>query len=196
LEALVARRIGPDAFQRRFLEAWRAERAARAPVSPAIEALAELVEAYDPDFESRAANSPDEAELEQAARRALRELAEEGAPARTFDRARAREELRRFQFQMRQVVGYGCLIAFAWLALCALQVFAVSDQIQSVLGWPAVGATIVGFVLAFVPFIGNALAFFGAKDVWAWPAWLAAIVFFAAPAATLLSDWARWGRRP
>jgi len=196
LEAFVGRRIGPDAFQRRFLEGWRTARAGSETIPQAIASLYDLVQAYDADSESRAANTPDEAELEQAARRTLAELRDDAPTTRTYDRARAREEMRRFQFEMRQVVGAGCAIALAWFALCLLQIFAVSDEIQHLLGWPAVAATITGLVLAFVPIIGNVLAFFGAKDVWDWPAWLAAIVFFAAPAVTLLSGWARWRRRP
>ncbi len=198
LEAFVDGRIGPDAFQRRFMEGWRADSASGAGSPRAIEALVDVVQAYQPDFEIRKDGDSDEQELEDAARRALRNLTEEGAlssGARTYDRARTREDIRRFQIQMNQLVGFGCLIALVWVGLCALQVFAVSDQIQSMLHWPAAPATFAGVVLAFVPVIGNVLAFFGATDVWHWNPWAAGAIFFAAPAATIFSGWMRWWRR-
>jgi hypothetical protein len=57
--------------------------------------------------------------------------------------------------------------------------------------WPS---AFIGFFLAFVPIVGNVLAFLDAVQLrnWAWP--LAAIVFFAAPAITMVSGWSRWRR--
>lgn len=192
IEAFLERRIGADAFARRFLEAFRA-----GSHPAAIDTLAIVVEAYEPDPDRRLDGAPDEAELESAAHRALLHLREEeGGLSPTYDRARAREEIRRFRIDVRRVAGFGCAIAFAWVGLCLLQIFAVSDQIQHALRWPAAPATFAGLALAFVPVVGNSIAFFGATDVWHWPAWIAAIVFFAAPAATLLSGWLRWMRRP
>jgi hypothetical protein len=52
---------------------------------------------------------------------------------------------------------------------------------------------VLGFFLAFVPIVGNVLAFLGwtERDL---PALVGAVIFFAAPAATLLSGWWRWRR--
>ncbi|MBI1251742.1 MAG: hypothetical protein GC189_09750 [Alphaproteobacteria bacterium] len=177
-------RLSGAAFQRRFLEAWSADRETDAPAPRAISHLFLVVEGYD---------GGDDATLRAAAEDALSDLeSSEGAPERLYDRFRTREDLRRFTFRMQGCLGLGCLIALAWLALVALQVFAVSDQIQSVLDWSAAPATFVGLFLAFVPVVGNVLAFFGAKDVWDWNPWIAGLVFFAAPAATMISGWMRW----
>ncbi len=182
-------RLSASAFQRRFQDAWRAAEQSGAPQPIVIENLCAAVDAYaaiDPGPDG------DEADLRAAAEDALEDLDAAAAPERTFDRLRARDDMRRFQFRMQGCLGMGCLIALVWLALAALQVFAVSDQIQSALGWSAAPATFVGLVLAFVPLLGNVLAFFGAVDVWGWNAWIAGLVFFAAPAATLVSGWLRW----
>ncbi len=198
LEAFVDRRIGPDAFQRRFLEGWRANRDAHTANPRAIDALFDVVEAYNADYEQRRPTDSDEQELEEAARRALRDLKEEGAApgvARTYDRARAREDVRRFQIRVNQLAGLGCLIALIWIGLCLLQWSAVSAEVQAVLHWSATPASLAGFILAFVPIVGSVIAFFGATDVWGWNPWLAGIIFFAAPAATIFSGWMRWWRR-
>lgn len=208
LEAYIEGRIGHDAFERRFLDGWRANRDSAFKIPPPIDALFYVVEAYAAP-ELRDENSADEAEMLAAARKALEEMRVFGdaltphgpsvfvgrSGARTYDRARAYEDMRRVQTGFRQLVGLGCAIAIAWVGLCLLQIFAVSDQIQSYLEWPAALSTFAGVVLAFVPIVGNALAFFGAKDVWNWPLWLAALVFFAAPAVTIISGWLRWMRR-
>ncbi len=193
IEALLDGRLSAEAFERRFMEAWRAR---RGPLHPAIETLYHAVAAFTAAQAGRTEYDADETDLRQAARAALNELREDaGAPTRTYDRARAREEMRRFEIRMNRVVSVGCLIIFVWLALVALQWFAVADQIRSVLGWSTAPAAMLGFFVAFVPILGNAVAFFGATDVWHWPWWVAALVFFAAPAATFLSGWRRWRRR-
>jgi hypothetical protein len=199
LEAFVAGRIGADAFHRRFFEGWRANRSG-GDVPRAIETLFYTVEAFTEESELRREGDASEEEMLEAARKALQQLREEGDAggggyaARTYDRARTREDMRRFQVSLGRLAGLGCLIALAWIGLCLLQIFAVSDQIQSVLEWPAALATFAGVVLAFVPVVGNIIAFFGATDVWGWETWIAAVVFFAAPAATILSGWLRWWR--
>jgi len=43
-----------------------------------------------------------------------------------------------------------------------------------------------------IPIVGNVLAFLDATQFNDWPWWLAALVFFAAPAATMISGWSRW----
>ena len=83
--------------------------------------------------------------------RALANLSEEpSVTPHTFDRTRAREDMRRFQIQMRGCAGIGCLIALAWVALCLLQVFVVIEWVQRSFDWPALPSTIFGAVLAFV----------------------------------------------
>lgn len=194
IEAYLDGRLSAEAFARRFNEAWIAQLNARAPPPGAIQSLFSAVEQYS---ESEPAEGDDD-DMRQAAQRALSDLERESEPAiaaHTFDRTRAREDMRRFQIEMRGCAGLGCLIAIVWVALCILQITFVSDWIQHSFDWPAWPSAVVGFFLAFVPIVGNLLAFIAATELRDWPTWLAAVVFFAAPAATLISGWSRWRRR-
>ena len=192
IEAYLDGRLSAEAFMRRFIEAWQHSPSA---IPHAIAGLQPHVEA----FEARVGQAQEEGainddELRQAAQRALSNLGEDSNVApQTFDRTRAREEMRRFSVQLTGCAGIGCIIALIWVALCILQIYFVSEWIQQALGWGAWPSAVVGFILAFVPIIGNVLAFLGATQE-GWPVWVAAIVFFAAPAATLISGWTRWRR--
>ncbi len=195
IEAYLDGRLSAEAFMRRFIEAWRAS-AGRVP--GAIASLQSHVEAFEAqvlDVQEEGVVNDDE--LRQAAQRTLSMLDEDSGPAvapHTFDRTRAREDVRRFQVQMSGCVGVGCVIALIWVALCVLQIYFVSEWIQAEFEWGAWPSAVLGFILAFVPIIGNVLAFLGATAE-GWPTWLAAIVFFAAPAATLISGWTRMRRQ-
>lgn len=193
IEAYLDGRLSAEAFMRRFVEAWRT---ARGAVPRAIATLQPHVEAFEAQVaEAREEGAANDDELRQAAQRGLSNLSEEPTvAAHTFDRTRAREDMRRFQVRVSRLAGVGCLIAFAWVALCLLQINYVIEWIHTHLELGVWLSAIVGFFLAFVPVIGNVLAFLGATEA-DWPTWLAAIVFFAAPAVTLLSGWSRWRRR-
>lgn len=192
LEAYLDGRISAEAFMRRFIEAWQNSRAA---IPNAIARPQPHVEA----FESQVVDAQEEGavnddELRQAAQRALSGLGEDiPVEPHTFDRTRAREEMRRFEVRASRLAGLGCLIAAAWLALCILQINFVIEWIHANLISNVWLSAVIGFFLAFVPIVGNLLAFLGATQE-GWPTWLAAIVFFAAPAVTFLSGWARWRR--
>jgi len=192
IEAYLDGRLSAEAFMRRFVEAWQA---ARGGVPQAIAGLQPHVEAFEAQVnEAREEGAVNDDELRQAAERALYNLHEDISVApHTFDRTRAREEIRRFRVQMTGCAGIGCAIALIWVALCVLQIYFVSEWIQQAFDWGAWPSAVVGFILAFVPVLGNVLAFLGATQE-GWPAWIAAIVFFAAPAATLFSGWTRWRR--
>ncbi|GIK47610.1 MAG: hypothetical protein BroJett013_03070 [Alphaproteobacteria bacterium] len=193
IEAYLDGRLSAEAFMRRFIDAWRVSGGAVPRAVAAMQAHVEAFEAQVAEVREEGAVSDDE--LRQAAQRALYNLGEEPAvSAHTFDRTRAREDMRRFQVHVSRIAGIGCLIALAWFALCILQIYYVSEWIQQSLGWGAWPSAVVGFILAFVPIVGNLLAFLGATQE-GWATWAAAIVFFAAPAATFLSGWSRW-RRP
>jgi hypothetical protein len=72
-----ARRIDEAAFHDRFFELWHASTRAHAHIPPAIETLFFVVEAYCPDPALRdpdSAYEADDAELRQAAEKALAEL--------------------------------------------------------------------------------------------------------------------------
>ncbi len=192
IEAYLDGRLSAEAFMRRFMDSWRA--GGRPP--HAIAALQPHVEAFEADVlaagEEGAVNDD---ELRAAAQHALASL-DDDAPVspHTFDRARARDDARRFQFQMTGCAGAGCLIALAWVALCLLQITFVSDYVQHEFGWSAWPSAVVGFFLAFVPIVGNILAFISATELHNWNGVIAAIVFFAAPAVTMISGWTRWRR--
>jgi hypothetical protein len=192
IEAYLDGRLSAEAFMRRFIEAWQSSRTS---IPPAIASLQPHVEAFEAQVnETQEEGAVNDDELRQAAQRALFGLGEETpvAPG-TFDRTRAREEVRRFEIQMKRIAGLGCLIAFIWVALCILQINYVIEWLYAN-AIPSVWlSSVIGFFLAFVPIVGNLLAFLGATQE-GWPAWVAALIFFAAPAATLISGWARWRR--
>ena len=193
LEAYLNGRLSAEAFMRRFVDAWRAGGAqprAIALLQPTVEAFeAQVLEAE----EDGAVNDD---ELRQAVQRAIANLSEETpiSGAQTFDRTRAREEARRMQIQISGCAGIGCVIAIVWVALCVLQITFVSEYVQHELEMSAWPSAFIGFFLAFTPIVGNILAFIDATEIRHWPTWAAAVVFFAAPAATMISGWMRWRR--
>jgi len=192
IEAYLDGRLSPEAFMRRFVEAWESS---REPIPEAVARLQPHVEAFEAQLsEEREEGAVNDDELRQAAQRALAGLAEDIIVSpHTFDRTRAREDMRRFEIRVQRLAGLGCLIAFAWVALCILQINYVIEWIHANLIANVWLSAILGFFLAFVPVIGNVLAFLGSSAA-GWPTWVAAIVFFAAPAATFLSGWTRWCR--
>jgi hypothetical protein len=194
VEAYLDARLSAEAFMRRFMEAWNAG-GARPP--RAIAALQVHVEAFEADVTAAQEDGQvNDDEMRRAAQNALSEINDDApaAATQTFDRTRARDDIRRFSFQVGGCAGAGCFIAVAWVALCLLQISFVSDYVQHVTGFSAWPSAFIGFFLAFVPIVGNVLAFLDAVQLrnWAWP--LAAIVFFAAPAVTMFSGWSRWRR--
>lgn len=193
LEAYLDGRLSAEAFMRRFIEAWQNSRASIPPGIATLQPHVEAFEARVAEVQEEGAVSDDE--LRQAVQRAIANLSDDASVSpHTFDRTRAREEMRRFRVQMTGCAGIGCAIALIWIALCILQIYFVSEWIQQALGWGAWPSAVVGFILAFVPIVGNVLAFLGATQE-GWPVWIAAIVFFAAPAATMISGWSRWRRQ-
>jgi anti-sigma factor RsiW len=193
IEAYLDGRLSAEAFMRRFMEAWREEDGR--PARPVAD-LQVHVEAFEAQVtEALEDGVVNDDEMRRAAQSALAELADDPRPSpQTFDRTRAREDMRRFTFQMTGCAGAGCIIAAIWVVLCLLQITFVSEYVQHETGLPAWPAAVVGFFLAFVPIVGNLLAFIDATEIRHWSTWLAAIVFFAAPAATILSGWSRWRR--
>ncbi|MBY0564351.1 MAG: hypothetical protein K2P58_09205 [Hyphomonadaceae bacterium] len=192
IEAYLDGRLSAEAFMRRFIEGWTSG----APLPRAVVDLQVAVELFEARVRAAGEDgATDDDDLRQAARRAAAMLSDEpGVSPHTFDRVRAREEMRRFQIRVSRLAGVGCALAAIWLGLSLLQIYFVSEYIHLTLGWGAWPSAVIGFFLAFVPIVGNVLAFLGATQE-GWPVWLAALVFFAAPAATLISGWSRWRRR-
>jgi len=194
IEAYLDGRLSAEAFMRRFMEGWNAG-GARPP--RAIAALQVHVEAFEADVTAALEDAQvNDDEMRRAAQNALGELDDipPSPQAHTFDRARTRDDMRRFTFQMSGCAGAGCFIAAAWVALCLLQIVFVSDYVQHALGLSAWPSAFIGFFLAFVPIVGNILAFLDATQFRGWATWVAAIVFFAAPFVTMFSGWSRWRR--
>ncbi len=190
IEAYLDGRLSAEAFMRRFVDGWRTSGGAPPRAIVALQSTVEAFEADVLDAGEEGAVSDDE--LRQAAERALANLGEEPPVApHTFDRTRAREDMRRFQVQMRGCAGFGCVIALVWVALCLLQINFVIEWIHANVIENVWLSAVIGFFLAFVPIVGNILAFLGATQE-GWSAWLAAIVFFAAPAVTMISGWSRY----
>lgn len=194
LEALLDGRLSPQAFARRFLEALSAARKSGEHIPGPISDMVAAVEGYNSESDTNDTQINSD-ELEHAARRALSFL-RDATPSqpRTFDRARAREDMNRFTMRVSGCAGFGCVIALAWVALCVLQIVYVSEYVQHTLEMSAWPSAFIGFFLAFVPIIGNLLAFLDATQIRHWAPLWAALVFFAAPAATMISGWMRWRR--
>jgi hypothetical protein len=192
IEAYLDGRLSAEAFMRRFIDGWRTSGGA---VPRAVAGLQSTVEAFEADvLDAGQDGEVSDDELRQAAQRALSNLEEEPAVApHTFDRTRAREDMRRFQLQFRGCAGVGCVLALIWVGLCVLQINFVIEWIHANVIPNVWLSALIGFFLAWVPIVGNVLAFLGATTA-GWPAWLAAIVFFAAPAVTIFSGWSRYRR--
>jgi hypothetical protein len=204
VEAYVEGRISADAFKRRFMEAFKAAAVARGAVPAPIQELAYVVDAYAGDPTARGHDVTDDAQLMAAARTALARMpvreaagaAAAGAPMPPrMDTEQARAEVRRAAFTLGAFGLGGCLVMLAWLTIAVLQLFAVSAQVQSELGWGPAPSTLVGLLLAFIPLLGGLVAYFGATDVWGWSNLVAGLVFFAFPIATMVSGWWTLGRR-
>jgi hypothetical protein len=204
VDAYVGGRLSADTFKRRFVEAFEAAVAERASVPRSVQELYFTVEAYGGDPMGRGHDVADDAAMAEAARRALGQLAVEPALAqdpRIDEQERAEAyrtaeaRARRAAFTVGAVGAAGCLLGLAWLVIVALQFFAASALVQSVTSWGPGSSAVVGLIVAVVPILGSVTAFFGAKDVWQWHWALAALVFFAFPAATYIGGWRQWVRR-
>ncbi len=193
IEAYLDGRLSAEAFMRRFIEAWEAG----AALPRAIVDLQPLVEAFEAEIAAaREEGAANEDPLRQAARRALANLGEEAMAApHTFDRTRAREDMRRFQIQMSGCAGMGCVIALALgRALRAADLF--RQRMDT--GRTGLGRVAFGFRRLLPRLRADSWAMCWRS--WAqrkegWPPMVAALAFFAAPAVTMFSGWSRLRRR-
>lgn len=201
VDAYLGGRLSADTFRRRFSEAFDACVAARIGVPRAIQQLYFTVDAYGGDPMGRGHDVTDDADLIAAAKAAMRELAGEPAleadprvsEAERVEAAKTTERRSRRAVYTLGAIGFaGCLVALAWVAVVALQFFAASAQVQSLTNWGPGPSAVAGLVLAVIPIVGSVTAFFGAMDVWNWPWWGAALVFFAFPALTYAGAIQRW----
>ena len=215
ITAYLEGRLSAATFVKRFAEAFDIVVKQRIPVHPRIQDLYFIVEAYGGDPMGRGHDVTDDKDLRAAAAAALAilpapepEMAPAGVEPPYAEPSREprieirvddlRKEHRRAAFTLGAFGAAGCLVVLAWLALGVMQFFAASAQIDALLGWGPAPSAILGLIVAFTPIAGSVTAFFGAKDVWDWPLWVAALVFLAAPALTMIGGfdrWRRWRRR-
>lgn len=216
ISAFLEGRLSAATFAKRFSEAFDQVVRDRRPVPPRIQDLYFIVEAYAGDPMGRGHDVSDDQDLRAAAAAALAALPEpaagpelETAPGArpqpeiiiaTYEppREEVRRDVRRAAFTLGAIGAAGCLIAIAWAAVGVMQFFAASAQIDALFGIGPAPSAILGLIVAFTPIVGSVVAFFGAKDVWMWPTWAAAIVFLVAPTLTLIGGadrWRRWRRR-
>jgi hypothetical protein len=215
LDAFLEGRMSASTFCRRFTEAFDDVVARGQAVPSGIQALHFVVDAYAGDPTARGNDVADDEDLRAAAIKARAEFAPADAqspgdsgpqtqtapgPDATYSAAEA-EQVAQVEEAIRTHVrtagmfaGVGCAIMIAFLAVCVMQFFAVSAQVQSALGWGPAPSTIAGLVLAVIPIVGSVIAFFGAKDVWNWSPFLAAIVFLTLPILVQGSAFMRWLR--
>ncbi|HWA00940.1 MAG TPA: hypothetical protein VG841_11570 [Caulobacterales bacterium] len=192
IEAYLDGRLSAEAFARRFNDAWSQSRRAGERAPRAVAELQVVVEAFYADvLDAQEDGRVNDDEMREAARRARPQL--DAAVTPTIETMGGPENIRAFSVQLGGCARVGCVAGLVWLALCLLQIHYVSEAIQHSFGWDAFPSVLVGVVIAFVPIVGNALAFLGATQN-GWPAWMAAVVFFAAPVMAMLSGWWRWRR--
>ncbi len=75
----------------------------------------------------------------------------------------------------------GCLPMILFLVFGLIQYTAISAQVQSFThlnGWVSSG---LAWLLTYFPLVGSIVGFFGAKDVWGWQWWQAALLYFGVP---------------
>lgn len=202
IDSYVSGRLSADSFKRRFSEAFGAAIARRAAVPASVQELAYVVDAYAGDPMARGHDVADDADLMRAARAALASI---GAGATTtsppprpefegpihapVDPAEVEAQMRHAAGRIRTTMALGCGLGLAYLAIMALQVFAIADQVQNLTGIGAVLSSIAAVFLTFIPIVGGVIAYFGATDVWKWSHWIAGLLFIVAPFATLLLGW-------
>ena len=169
-----------------------AGRQARAAVPRAIAAMQPHVEAFEAQvLEEREEGAVSDDELRQAAQRALANLGEEPAVApHTFDRTRAREDMRRFNPDaaargrgLPDRAGLGRALRAADL-LC--QRMDLAKRSAEALGLPRCG------LLPRLRAGHRQLARLSRRDTGGLGGLACRLVFFAAPAATLMSGWSRF----
>jgi hypothetical protein len=80
----------------------------------------------------------------------------------------------------------GCLPQLAFMVWGLVQLSAVYAQVRSFTHLPGFLSGMASLALTYLPLIGGVVGFFGAKDVWGWPWWQAALLYFGAPLGLLL----------
>jgi hypothetical protein len=99
----------------------------------------------------------------------------EAAPANAFDDGE-RRGIHRIWEPLAPLIGAAPMVLFIVMGL--VQLWAVSDEIHAVTHLPGFLSMGASLFLTYVPLIGSVIGFFGAKDVWGWEWWQAALLCF------------------
>ena len=75
----------------------------------------------------------------------------------------------------------GCLPGTLYLAYGLIQYSAVVAQIHSFTHLNGFFSAILSLILTYFPVVGSIIGFFGAKDVWGWHWWQAALLYLGLP---------------
>ena len=62
-----------------------------------------------------------------------------------------------------------------------VQLAAIVAEVGAVIHTPVFISFLLGLLITYVPVVGSLVGFFGAKDVWLWPWWQAAILYLGWP---------------
>jgi hypothetical protein len=87
-----------------------------------------------------------------------------------------RRGLHRIWEPLAPLIGVAPTVLFIVMGL--VQLWAVSDEIHAVTHLPGFISMGLSFFLTYVPLVGSIIGFFGAKDVWGWEWWQAALLCF------------------
>lgn len=80
------------------------------------------------------------------------------------------------------IAGIVAIFPMAFFFIWGLvQLFAVNAQVQAFLHIKGLVGWIASVVITYIPLLGSVTGFFGAKDVWGWQWWQAALLYLGAP---------------
>jgi hypothetical protein len=88
---------------------------------------------------------------------------------------------------LRLVAGTAiALPQLAFFLLGLIQLFAVWDEIHSVTHLWKFISFLLACIVTYMPIVGSICGFFGAKDVWGWSWWQAAVLYIGLPVLMLM----------
>lgn len=83
-------------------------------------------------------------------------------------------------------VAAGCVPQLGFFIWGLVQLSAVYAQVHAFTHLSSFFSGVLSLALTYVPLIGGVVGFFGAKDVWGWLWWQAALLYFAVPIGLML----------
>ena len=80
----------------------------------------------------------------------------------------------------------GCLPMVLFIVFGLVQYTAITAQLESFAHIGGFWGGALSWALTYFPIVGSIVGFFGARDVWGWPWWQAALLYFGIPTGFLL----------